>query len=98
MDRLVTDMAAAWRQGERRFVESYLEHHPEVCGRPEEAIRLIYEEVCLRQEFGPEVAAGELVRRFPQWADELAVLLDCHRLMQTRLPPPVFPNVGESLG
>ncbi len=56
VDRLVADMTASWRQGERRFVESYLDQHPEVCGRPEEAIRLIYEEVCLRQDYGPEVA------------------------------------------
>jgi serine/threonine protein kinase/Flp pilus assembly protein TadD len=98
VDCLVAEMAAAWRQGDRRSVESYLDRHPEVCDHPEEAIRLVYEEVCLRQECGPEVAADELARRFPQWADELAVLLDCHRLMQTRLSPPAFPGVGESLG
>jgi eukaryotic-like serine/threonine-protein kinase len=98
VDRLVAEMTAAWRQGDHRPVESYLHDHPEVCDHPEEAIRLVYEEVCLRQEYGPEVAADELPRRFPQWADELAVLLDCHRLMQTRLSPPTFPGVGESLG
>jgi eukaryotic-like serine/threonine-protein kinase len=98
VDRLVAEMTAAWRQGDRRSVESYLDRHPEVRDHPEEAIRLVYEEVCLRQEFGPEVAADELARRFPQWADELAVLLDCHRLMQTRQSPPAFPGVGESLG
>src|SRR5262249_6180260 len=42
--------------------------------------------------------AEELVRRFPRWTEELAVLLDCHRLMQSRLTPPLFPDVGSSLG
>jgi serine/threonine protein kinase/Tfp pilus assembly protein PilF len=91
-------MTTSWRQGNRRPVETYLDRHPELRDHPEEAVRLVYEEVCLRQECGPEVAADELVRRFPEWADELAVLLDCHHLMQTRLSPPTFPGVGESLG
>src|SRR5438105_14917563 len=38
------------------------------------------------------------LRRFPQWAQELAVLLDCHRLMQAHLAPPLFPPVGETIG
>ena len=48
-------------------------------------MRVIYEEACLRQERGEEVAPDEYARRFPRWADELAVLLDCHGLMLSRL-------------
>jgi serine/threonine protein kinase/Flp pilus assembly protein TadD len=98
VDRLVEDMAAAWRRGERRPAERWLADHPELIEHPEEAVRVVYEEVCLRQELGGEVATEELRRRFPRWAAELAVLLDCHRLMGVRLPPPAFPAVGESLG
>ena len=61
-------------------------------------MRIVYEEVCLRQERGEEVGVGELERRFPRWANELAVMLDCHRLVQSRLAAPQFPAVGESLG
>jgi serine/threonine protein kinase/Flp pilus assembly protein TadD len=98
VDRLACEMADAWRRGECAPAETFLARHPELHDSPEEAVRLVYEEVCLRQERGEEVAAGELSRRFPHWAGELAVLLDCHRLMQSRLPPPAFPAVGESLG
>lgn len=98
VERLAGDMAAAWRRGEQLSAESYLDGHPELREHPAEAVRLVYEEVCLRQECGQEVAADELSRRFPRWADELALVLDCHRLMQSRLTPPTYPDVGESLG
>ncbi len=98
VDRLAAEMTAAWRRGDCPPAEDYLARHPELLDRPEEAVRLVYEEVCLRQECGREVAADELARRFPRWSAELAVLLDCHRLLQSRLVPPQFPAVGESLG
>src|SRR5206468_1460352 len=84
--------------GARRPAAEFLQRHPELVGDAEEAVRLIYEEVCLRQERGEQIAADELARRFPQWADELSVLLDCHRLMQTPPAAPLFPGVGELLG
>jgi serine/threonine protein kinase/Flp pilus assembly protein TadD len=98
VDGLAAEMADAWARGERLPAEHYLDRHPELLALPEEAMRLIYEEVCLRQELGEEVAAEELARRFPRWAGELEVMLDCHRLVQARLAPPQFPAVGEPLG
>ncbi|TMQ35162.1 MAG: tetratricopeptide repeat protein [Planctomycetota bacterium] len=98
VDRLAEEMAVAWQRGESPPAEVFLERHPELVGDAEEAVRLIYEEVCLRQERGEQIAADELARRFPQWADELSVLLDCHRLMQTPPAAPLFPGVGELLG
>jgi serine/threonine protein kinase/tetratricopeptide (TPR) repeat protein len=97
-ESLAAQMAADWAQGERLPAEHYLEQNPELLDQPEEAVRLIYEEVCQRQERGEEVTAEELGRRFPRWADELAVMLDCHRLVECRLAPPVYPAVGETLG
>jgi serine/threonine protein kinase/Flp pilus assembly protein TadD len=98
VERLVAEMAAAWRRGARPPAEHYLDRHAELLDHPEEAVRLVYEEVCLRQECGAEAAAEELYRRFPRWAAELAVLLDCHRLMQACLSPAVFPEAGATLG
>src|SRR5262249_41424032 len=95
---LAAEMAAAWRRGERVPVEEYLGRHPELLDSAEGAVRLVYEEVCLRQEFGEEITAAAVLRRFPQWANELAVLLDCHRLVRTPLATPQFPEVGEALG
>ncbi len=92
----VEEIVAAWRRGERPLAEEFLARHPELGD--EAAIRLIYEEVCLRQEAGLEVNPAEIVRRFPKWQAELEVLLDCHRLMQPAPAPAAFPEVGEVLG
>src|SRR5947209_4194073 len=69
---LAAAMADAWRRGDFRPAEHLLGPDPERFDPPEAAIRLIYEEVCLRQERGEEVTPQELRRRFPRWADELA--------------------------
>jgi serine/threonine protein kinase len=97
-ERLAAEMDAAWSRGERLPAEHFLGCHPELLERSEEAVRLVYEEICLRQQRGEEVTAEELARRFPGWANELAVMLDCHRLIHAHLTPPEFPAVGDSLG
>jgi serine/threonine protein kinase/tetratricopeptide (TPR) repeat protein len=91
----VEAMVAAWRRGERPLAEDILERHPELGD--DAAIRLIYEEVCLRQEAGEAVDLAEIGRRFPQWRDDLVVLLDCQRLMESAPARVVFPHVGEML-
>ncbi len=91
----VDAMVAAWRRGERPLAEEILSSHPELGD--EAAIRLIYEEVALRQEAGLEVDPVEIVRRFPQWRDELAILLDCQRLLGSAPTAVEFPEIGEVL-
>jgi serine/threonine protein kinase/tetratricopeptide (TPR) repeat protein len=97
-ERLAAQMSAAWARGDCLPAEHFLNHQPELHDLPEAGVRLVYEEVCLRQERGDEVEIEELQRRFPNWASELSVMLDCHRLVQARLAPPRFPAVGEALG
>jgi serine/threonine protein kinase/Tfp pilus assembly protein PilF len=87
-----------WRAGERPRADEFLDREPELWQRPEIAIELIYEEVCLRQEFGDEAAAADILLRFPQWRSRLEVLLDCQRLLEAQPPAPCFPAVGESVG
>jgi len=96
--RVIEELAAAWRRGERPTAEVFLDRHPWLATQPEAAIRLIYEEVCLRQNEGQEVRLSELVRRFPRWRTELEVLLDCDRLLGSVSGPPDFPEAGEALG
>ena len=96
--RLIEEFAAAWAGGERPPAETFLERHPSLTVRPDAAIRLIYEEVCLRQSEGQDVPLSELVRRFPQWQTELEVVLDCDRLLAAAPGPPVFPEPEEALG
>ncbi len=94
--RQVEAMVTAWGRGERLTVAEVLERHPGLD--PEAVIRLIYEEVCLRRESGQEVATAEVVRRFPQWKDELELVLGCDRLMRPPALAVVFPEVGDTLG
>jgi serine/threonine protein kinase len=96
--RLVEEFVAAWTRGDVSRAEIFLDRHPRLKLQPEAAIRLIYEEVCLCQGEGEQVAVAELVQRFPQWQTELEVLLDCDRLLGALPGQPTFPAVGESLG
>lgn len=91
----VEAMAQAWRRGEKPRAEDYLARLPDV--RDEDAVRLIYEEACLRQEIGEEGVSEEVLNRFPRWRDELALLLECNRAL--RGPSPiVYPEHGDQLG
>ena len=96
--KLVEEFVAAWKRGDRPPAEVFLDRHPRLKEQPEAAIRLIYEEVCLRQGEGQEVPLSELVRRFPQWRSELEVVLDCDRLLGGVPGSPALPVAGESLG
>ena len=96
MTRLVDEMVAAWRRGEHAKAEAFLDRHPELSA--ESALRLIHEEVSLRQEAGLEVDPAEVVNRFPKWRAELEVLLDCQRLIQAQGTAITFPEEGEVLG
>src|SRR5262245_37126340 len=74
--RLAEEMARAWRRGERLTVETFLDLYPDTRGHPEVVLRLICEEVCLRQEAGQTPEAEELARRFPELRVEIGNLLD----------------------
>jgi tetratricopeptide (TPR) repeat protein len=93
--RLVEELASAWMRGERPCVEEILARHPELG--EEEAIRLVYEEVCLREDLDHGWDSSEILRRFPQWRSRLALLLDGNRLLRSA-PEPSFPTPGETLG
>ncbi len=97
-DRLAAEleaMASAWHRGEPIAAEEVLRHQPDLDD--EAAVRLIYEEICLRREAGQDLAASELARRFPRWERELVTLLSCERWLDD-IPVVRFPEVGEALG
>jgi serine/threonine protein kinase len=95
---LVAEMTRRWRAGERPLPEEFLARHPHLADHPEAAADLIYEELCLREEFGAGVSEEHVLDRFPQWRPQLEVLFDCQRLLGPRRPAPRFPASGESLG
>ena len=96
VSRQVQAMAAAWARGERITAQELLMQYPELG--TEKAVRLVYEEICLRREAGEQVATAEIVTWFPQWKDELELLLSCDRLLWPLSRAPDFPEVGEQLG
>ncbi len=75
--------------GEACLAEDILARNPELADDSEAALRLIYEEYCLRQERGENVAPEQFLERFPRWRPQLATLLDCHRLL---LPTALSPD------
>ncbi len=91
----VEAMVTAWRKGERPLAEHFMQGHPELGEAA--AIRLIFEEFCLRQEAGMEINPADFARRFPRWWADLELLFDCHRLMDGGSTDAVHPQVGEDL-
>jgi serine/threonine protein kinase len=95
---LAAEMILRWRQGERPLPEEFLARHPELWQHPEAAADLIYEELCLRQEYGAEVPLDQVLGRFPQWRPQLEVLFDCQRVLGPRRVAPQFPTAGDVVG
>lgn len=94
----VEDLAQRWQRGERPTAREYLDRHPELCDHPELAVRFIHEEVCLRQEHGEAVDYQAMLDQYPQWHEELALVLDCHQLLQEEMALPKWPEPGDQLG
>jgi serine/threonine protein kinase/Tfp pilus assembly protein PilF len=96
--KLVDDMASLWREGRGPSAEELLAQHQQLCDHPEVAVRVIYEEICQREQAGDEVNTLEVIGRFPQWQGEIEMLMGCHRLMESSPKRPKFPKAGEQIG
>jgi serine/threonine protein kinase/lipoprotein NlpI len=92
------DIGARWRQGEPIRVEDYLAQNPKLANHSEIAVRLIYEEMCVRRELGEGASSEEYFQRFPEFRPALEKVLECHRILEPDLAGPVYPVVGEMLG
>jgi serine/threonine protein kinase/Flp pilus assembly protein TadD len=89
-------MVDAWAGGHHITADDLLKAHPGID--TESALRLIFEEVCLRREAGLEVDTTAVVGRYPQWGRELRALFDCERLLRPSGPVVALPEIGETLG
>jgi len=82
-------MAAAWARGEQITVEEILKQYPGLS--TEKAVRLVYEEVCLRREAGEQVVTAEVMTRFPSGKMNsncsLAVIACCGHFPGLRISP-----------
>jgi serine/threonine protein kinase/Flp pilus assembly protein TadD len=97
VERLTEEMAKSWGHGKCTCAEEFLASHPELWNHPEAAVDLIYEEICLRREYGRDVSRAEVLQRFPQWRSQLEILLDCLQILEIGTTPS-YPRVGESVG
>ncbi len=95
ISREVELFAQAWRNGECPRADDFLSRRPDFG--EDDAIRLIYEEACIRRELGESSVTDEILARFPEHRDQLVMLLECDRIM--RGPPSVvFPETRDRLG
>ena len=92
VSREIEAMVSAWGRGANVTARDAIDRRPELD--PESAIRLIYEETCLRREAGQEVGTAEVIRRYPRWGDELRALFECDRLIRPPRGIADFPEVG----
>jgi serine/threonine protein kinase/Flp pilus assembly protein TadD len=96
VSRQIRAMTSAWSRGQKVSAADLLARHPGLSD--EVAVRLIYEEVCLRRDAGQDVATTEVINRFPRWKDELEVLLGCDRMLRPFSRVATFPIAGDDLG
>ena len=94
---LARQLSAQWRQGRRLSVEQFLAELADSELETAATVRLICEEIWLREEAGEKVEAAELLERFPHLQTELELLLACYGLFQDEAPIE-FPVAGEELG
>src|SRR5439155_712661 len=71
--------------------------HPALRDHPGAAGELVYEEVSLRRERGEPGGSDEVLRRFPEWAAPLRVLLDLRHVLEAD-PEPDYPGPGDRVG
>lgn len=96
--RLADDLAQRWAVGERPDAEEYFVKYPQLAGRADTALALIYEEMRQQRECGCPTRESEWLRRFPRWRPQIENLLAGER------PPPAsevdvwFPKPGETFG
>jgi serine/threonine protein kinase len=97
VDKIAIEMRSRWEVGERPLTEEFLAAHPTLNNHPGAIGELIYEEVCLRRERGQTGCSSEVLRRFPQWADQLRVLLEIRETLELDIAP-TYPSAGEFVG
>jgi serine/threonine protein kinase len=93
------DLQHRFERGERPAVAGYLARFPELRGRADRVISLIYEEFCLREERGERPDTDEFCDRYADWKDSLASQLRYHRVLSRVVGAPAavprFPEPGE---
>ncbi|HEY1065347.1 MAG TPA: serine/threonine-protein kinase [Pirellulales bacterium] len=91
--RTARRFASLWVSGQRIGAEAFLATLAGAEGDEKLAVRVIYEEICLRQDQGETVDSQEYFARFPQWREQLGLLFECQGLLE--FGEPRYPRIGE---
>lgn len=94
---LADELAQRWTNGERPASEEFLTRHPQVAGRADAALELIYEEICQQRRTGSDPRPSVWLRRFPQWRPQIEMMLGCLESRRSGGSPP-FPEPGQTFG
>ena len=97
-EQLIQEMIQRWQTGERPLAEHCLDRCPDLWKNADEALEIIYEEICLRQEYGQPAELEDFLARFPQWSAQLRLLFECHQLLGSDSRPLDFPAARETFG
>jgi tetratricopeptide (TPR) repeat protein len=80
---VLLDQRRRWQRHERVLVETYLSQEPALCNDPEAVLDLIYQEIVLREESGDGPQLDEYLQRFPQFAEQIGLQFQVHRVVET---------------
>src|SRR5262245_4753711 len=82
---MLDEQRRAWRNGERKLVESFLLRVPELGRDHAGQLDLIYNEIVLREEAGERPTHQEYLQRFPALREELALQFEVDRALNLDL-------------
>src|SRR5262245_18781543 len=83
LSALLLDQRQRWQRGDRVTVETYLRQQPALRSNPEGLLDLITNEVLLCEKHGKAPRLDDYLRRFPQLAEELRLLFEVHRTIES---------------
>ena len=96
------EIEARFARGEHPAALEYLERFPELAGRGDLVVSLVYEEFCLLEEGGAAPSVGQFCERYRTWSDSIASQLGYHRELSrvAGVEPDHsrYPKVGERFG
>ncbi len=82
VELLRAEQRRLWLAGEQVATEAYFVLYPQLVADVTCALKMVYNEVLLREAAGDAPRIEEYVRRFPQYADQLAPLFEVHRALE----------------
>ncbi len=79
--RLSAELRERLLAGQTAAIEEMLDREPHLAEEPDAVLELLYCEFLFREAQGVPLSADEWQRRFPQWHERLARLIEVHRAL-----------------